>query len=62
MVVGLTTTQSVSITTDVVRSNLEKDEVYTTLNVIKIVSDLWQVGGFHRVLQFPPPIKLTATI
>jgi hypothetical protein len=27
--------------------------------VIKFVSDLQQVGGF---LQFPPPIKLTATI
>jgi hypothetical protein len=27
--------------------------------VIKIVSDLQQVGGF---LRFPPPIKLTATI
>jgi hypothetical protein len=26
------------------------------------VSDLRQVGGFLRVLQFPPPIKLTATI
>jgi hypothetical protein len=42
MVVGLTTTQSVSITTDVVRSNLEKDEVYTTLYVIKI--------AFHTML------------
>ena len=31
-------------------------------HVIKFVSDLWQVGGFIRVLQFPPPIKLTATI
>jgi hypothetical protein len=30
--------------------------------VIKFVSDLRQVGGFLRVLQFPPPIKLTATI
>jgi hypothetical protein len=30
--------------------------------VIKFVSDLPQVGGFIRVLQFPPPIKLTATI
>jgi hypothetical protein len=30
--------------------------------VIKFVSDLWQVGGFLRVLWFPPPIKLTATI
>jgi hypothetical protein len=24
--------------------------------------DLWQVSGFLRVLQFPPPIKPTATI
>jgi hypothetical protein len=30
--------------------------------VIKFVSDLRQVGGFERVLWFPPPIKLTATI
>jgi hypothetical protein len=30
--------------------------------VITFFSDLWQVGGFLRVLQFPPPIKLTATI
>jgi len=28
----------------------------------KFVSDLRQVGGFLRVLQIPPPIKLTATI
>jgi hypothetical protein len=27
--------------------------------VIKFISDLQQVGGFHRVLRFPPPIKLT---
>jgi hypothetical protein len=26
------------------------------------VSDLWQVVGFLRILWFPPPIKLTATI
>jgi hypothetical protein len=26
-------------------------------HVIKFVSDLRQVGGFLRVLQFPPPIK-----
>ena len=25
--------------------------------VIKFVSDLWQVGGFLRVLRFPPPNK-----
>jgi hypothetical protein len=30
--------------------------------VIKFVSDLQQVSGFLRVLRFPPPIKLTATI
>jgi hypothetical protein len=30
--------------------------------VIKFVSDLRQVGGFVRVLRFPLPIKLTATI
>ena len=30
--------------------------------VIKFVSDLRQVGGFLKVLRFPPPIKLTATI
>jgi hypothetical protein len=28
----------------------------------KFVSDLRQVGGFLRVLRFPPSIKLTATI
>jgi len=30
--------------------------------VIKVVSDLRQVGGFPWVLRFPPPIKLTVTI
>ena len=30
--------------------------------VIKFVSDLRQIGGFLRVLWFPPPIKLTSTI
>jgi hypothetical protein len=30
--------------------------------VIKFISDLRQVGGFLRVLRFPPPIKLTSTI
>ena len=34
----------------------------TTLYVIKFVSDLRQVGGFLRVLWFPPSIKLTTTI
>ena len=30
--------------------------------VIKFISDLRQVGGFLRVLLFPPPMILTATI
>jgi hypothetical protein len=35
---------------------------YNIYYVIKFVSDLQQVSGFLRVPQFPPPIKLTATI
>ena len=39
------------------------DKVYSIQHyVIKLVSDLQQVGGFLPVLLFPPPIKLTATI
>ena len=30
--------------------------------MIKFVSDMRQAGGFLRVLRFPPPIKLIATI
>jgi hypothetical protein len=30
--------------------------------MVKFVSDLRQVSGFLRVLQFPPPIKLAAII
>jgi hypothetical protein len=38
-------------------------EVYSIQHyVIKFVSYLRKVGGFLQVLQFPPPIKLTATI
>ena len=43
--------QTVHITTDVVSSNLDQGEVH-----------LRQVGGFLRVLRFPPPIRLTATM
>jgi hypothetical protein len=53
----------VSITTKVVSSNPAHSEVYSIQHYgIKIVIDLRQVGGFLRVLRFPPPIKLTATI
>ena len=53
---------AVSITTDVVSSNLGQSEVYNKHYVIKFVNDLRQIGGFLRVLRFTPPIKLTATI
>ena len=53
--------QSVPITTKVVSSNPVLGEVYPIqYYVINFVSDLWQVGGFLRVIQFPPPIELTA--
>ena len=55
--------QSVPITTKVVSSKPVHSEVYSTQHyVIKFVSVLRQVGGFLQLLQFPPPIKLTATI
>jgi hypothetical protein len=55
--------QSVPITTNVVSSNRVHGDVYSIqYYVIKLVTDLRQVGGFLRVLRFPPPIKQTATI
>ena len=54
--------QSVYITTKVVSSNPRSWRgVLDTHYVMKFVSDLRQVGGIHRVLRFPPPIKLTTT-
>jgi hypothetical protein len=47
----------------VVSSNPVHGEVYLFQHyVIEFVSDLRQVGGFFRVLRFPPPIILTCTI
>ena len=44
-------------------SNPANGKVYSIQHyVIKFVSDLRQFCGFLRVLWFPPPIKLTATI
>jgi hypothetical protein len=63
MVVGFTTVQSVPITTQVVNSNPVYGEMYSIQHyVIKLVSDLQQVGGFLLVLKFHPPIKLIAMI
>ena len=55
--------QSMPITTEVVSLSSVHGEVYSMYHcVIKFVIDLRQVSGFLRVLRFPPPIKLTATI
>ena len=50
----------ISLSTKSVSSNPVHSEVYSIQHyVIKLVSDLWQIGGF---LRFPPLIKLNATI
>jgi hypothetical protein len=58
--------QAMPITTIVVNSIPVHGEVYSIQHyivyVIKVVSDLRQVGGFLRVFWFPLPTKLTATI
>ena len=55
--------QSVPITINVVSLNPTHGEGYSVrYYVIKFVSDLWQIYGLLQVPQFPPPIKLTATI
>jgi hypothetical protein len=46
--------QSGPITTRIVRGEVYSIQHY----VIKFASDLRQVGGFLRVPQFPPPMKL----
>ena len=54
---------SVPITTNIVSSNPVHGEVYSIQHyVIMFVSDLRQVSGFLQVLQFPPPVKLSATV
>ena len=55
--------QSGPITIKVVCSNRCHGKVYSIQHyVTKFVSDLQQVSGFLQVLQFPPPIKMTAMI
>ena len=51
--------QSVPITTKVVSSHPTYGKVYLIqINVIKVLRDLGQGGGYLRVLWFPPPIKM----
>ena len=62
IVVGFTTTNAISAS-NVVSSDPAHGEVYSIkYYMIRFVSDLRQVDDFHGVLQFNPPIKLTATI
>jgi hypothetical protein len=51
------------IISKLVNSNPANGEVHSIpLYAITFVDDLQQVGGFLRVLQFSPSIKLSATI
>jgi len=59
MVVGFTTTCAISAYH---HYSCEFEPRSIQHYVIKLVSNLRQVGGFLLVLRFPPPIKLTATI
>jgi hypothetical protein len=62
IVVGFTATE-VPITTNIVSSSPAHVEVFSIQHyLIKFVSNLRQIGGFPRVLRFPPPIKLTITV
>jgi hypothetical protein len=65
MEVGFTTICTISAYHHykIVISNPIHGDVYSIQHyVIKFVSDLRQVGGFFRVVRFPPSRKLTATI
>jgi len=62
MVVGLTTTYAISAYHHWCCQFESRSGRGVQQYAIKFVSDLRQVGGFLRVFQFLPPIKLTATI
>ena len=59
MVVGFTTTYAISAYHHWCCQFESRSGCGVQHYVIKFVSDLWQVCGFLRVLQFPPPTKLT---
>ena len=59
MVVGFTTTFAISVYHHCsCEFESRSGELYSIHYVIKFVSYLRQVGGFLRVLRFPPPILL----
>jgi len=64
MVVEFISTYGIGVCQDKVASLIPTCvEVYSLqLHVIAFISNLRQIGGFLRILQFPPPLKLTTTI
>ena len=62
MVVGFTTTYAISAYHHWCCEFESRSGRRVQHYVIKLVSDLPQVGGFPRVIRFPLPIKLTGTI
>jgi len=55
--------QSVVFSTNLLISKPVRGEVYSIQHyVIKFFSDFPLVGGFLRVLRFPTPLNLTATL
>jgi len=62
MVVGVTTTYAISAYHHRCCEFESRSGRGVQHYVIKLVSDLRQVGGFFRILRFPSSIKLTATI
>jgi len=62
MIVGFTTTYAISTYHHWCCEFESRSGRGVQHHVIKFVSDLRQVVGFLRILRFPPPIKLTATI
>jgi len=62
LVVGFTTTYAISVYRHWCCEFESWSRWRVQHYVIKFDGDFRQVGGFIRVLRFPPPIKLTATI
>ena len=62
MVVGFTTTYAINVYHQRCCKFESRSGRGVQHYVIKFVSDMRQIGGFLRVLRFPPSIKLTATI
>jgi hypothetical protein len=63
MVVGFITTYAIIVFHNKHEFETRSGDVHSRQHYVnKFVSDLWQIGGFLRVLIFSPLIKLAATI